>query len=166
MTPKSQIRSCHFSTLNSLIASPFIIKLKIPALVYQVLYDLTPGPLSHLITHYLCSADCSSALLGSCLVLWYVGNMFFDLNGKCCSLDTFWRLPKCRFLHKATPNTLPTAAPLSSCLLVLQQHSSPAGITQLERHWVNNGLEFSKWTTEEEHSEERGGSMCCKSECP
>lgn len=77
MTPKSQIRPCHFSTLNSLIASPFIIKLKVPALVYQVLYDLTPGPLSHLITHYLCSADRSSALLGSCLVLWYVGNMFF-----------------------------------------------------------------------------------------
>lgn len=49
VTPKSQIRSCHFSTLNSLIASPFIIKLKTPSLVYQVLYDLTTGPLSHLL---------------------------------------------------------------------------------------------------------------------
>lgn len=131
MTPKSQIRPCHFSTLNSLIASPFIIKLKVPALVYQVLYDLTPGPLSHLITHYLCSADCSSALLGSCLVLWYVGNMFFCPQRKVLFPGYILAPTQVSLPARGHPQHL-TAAPLSSCLLVLQQHSSSRHYTTEE----------------------------------
>lgn len=152
-------------SLTLLIASPIIIKIKGPALVYQVLYDLTPGPLSHLITHYLCSADRSSALLGSRLVLWYVGNMFFCPQRKVLFPDTFWRYPSVACTrpspqHLTHSGTLVILSACPSAALIVSRHYTT------EETLVNNGLEFSKWTMEEEHSEERGGSKCCKSECP
>ena len=152
------------SLLLTLIASPFIIKLKTPALVYQVLYDLTPGPLSHLLYSLLVFCWLHFSPVG--LLHSPLRTCSFALKGKCCSLDTFWSLLKCHFLRETIPNTLFTVAPLSACLLSLQQHSSPAGITQLKRYLINNGLEFSKWAMEEEHSKKRRGSMWCMSECP
>lgn len=169
MTRKSQIRSCHFSTLNSLIALPSIIKLKIPALLYQVLYDLTSGPLSHLIYSLLvfCWLYFSPVgLLRRPLICWEHVLLPSQESAAPWIHSGNVSLLKCHFLHEIIPNTLSTVAPLSSRLLFLQQHSSPASITQLKRYLINNGLEFSKWTMEEEHSKNRGGSMWCKSECP
>lgn len=85
-------------------------------MVFQVPYDLSPGPLSHLIYSLLVLW---LTVLQPCWPPgwspWYVRDipivrflyiLFFALRRGCCSLDTVWSLLTCHFLHEAIPKNL------------------------------------------------------------